>query len=339
MILRALPAALALLAAGCTGRPWQSAADPAGDQAGHIHGLGELFLWTTATVYVLTMAALAFAVFRPRPKGASDAPVTAPPVDQELRKGIIVSAAVILSAAILFTFLFADFITGRRIDSLAEPDAPAVRVTGHQWWWEARYEDPEPANVFTTANEIHLPLNRTVRIDLESTDVIHSFWVPNLHGKTDAIPGHTARTFLRASREEVLWGQCAEFCGLQHANMRLAVVVEPEEKFQQWMAAQRAPAPEPATEGQTRGQRVFLTNTCVLCHTVRGTPAGSRVGPDLTHVASRTRIGAGTLPNTRGYLAGWVSDPHGAKPGVRMPPNPLPPDDLRALLDYLESLK
>jgi cytochrome c oxidase subunit 2 len=330
---------ISLAAAGCTGTDRQSAVDPAGTQAERIHGLWNLFLGVTTAVYLLVMAALGYAVLRRRPRAASDEPVTAPPVDRELRKGIAVTAAVLATAAILFVFLIADFVTGRRIDALGEGTAPIIRVTAHQWWWEVRYDDATASNAFTTANEIHLPVNRTVRIELESADVIHSFWVPNLHGKTDAIPGQTTRTYLRADREGVFWGQCAEFCGHQHANMRFLVVVEPEDQFQRWLAAQRLPAAEPSDEGQRRGQKVFLMNTCVMCHTVGGTPAASRVGPDLTHVASRSRIAAGTLPMTRGHLAGWVTDPHGVKPGVRMSVNPLKPADLQALLDYLESLK
>jgi cytochrome c oxidase subunit 2 len=202
-----------------------------------------------------------------------------------------------------------------------------------------QYQDATPSNIVTTANEMHVPVGRTIHFELQAADVIHSFWVPNLHGKTDLIPGHTTHTFIRADAPGEYWGQCAEFCGFQHANMRFVLIAEPEEDFQRWLAAQRQPAAEPATESQKKGQQVFLTRTCVMCHTITGTPAASKVGPDLTHIGSRPRIGAGTLPNTRGNLAGWVSDPHGVKPGVRMPPNPLEPDELRALLDYLESLK
>lgn len=328
-----------LLAVGCTGTERQSAVDPAGAQADRIHALWNLFLWTTGVVYALVMAALAVAVLRPRPRGASDEPVAAPPIDREIRRGIVVSAAVLATVAVLVVFLFADFVTGRRIDALGDPAAPVVTVTAHQWWWEVRYDDPDPSNTVITANELHLPVGVAVRVELQSPDVIHSFWVPNLHGKTDAIPGQTTRTHLRADRPGVFWGQCAEFCGLHHANMRLVVTAEPEADFRAWLAGQRHNAPEPAAPGQVRGREVFLKGTCVLCHTVQGTRAASRVGPDLTHVASRPRIAAGTLPTTRGHLAGWVTDPHGIKPGVRMPANPLAPEDLNALLDYLESLK
>ena len=328
----------ALLAAGCTGFDRQSAVDPAGPQAGRIHGLWDLYLWVCAAVYVLVMAAVVAAVVR-RNRAGSDQPVTAPSVNTEIRKGIVVAGCVVVTALILLVFLVADFATGRRIDSLSDPDALPVQVTGHQWWWEVRYDDPDPSRTLSTANELHVPVGRTVRVELMSSDVIHSFWVPNLHGKTDMIPGHTTRTFIRADRPGEFWGQCAEFCGHQHANMRFQVVAEPEDDFRRWYEAGLRDALEPATAGQRRGREVFLTKQCVLCHTIGGTRAQARVGPDLTHIASRLRLAAGTLPNTRGNLAGWVTDAQGMKPGARMPPNPLAPEDLQALLDYLESLK
>ena len=334
---RWLPVLLVLLA-GCAVPERQSALDPAGTQAGHIHGTWDLYLWVCAAVYVLVMAFLVFAIAR-RNRAGTDAPVTQPPVNRELRMGVVVSGCVAVTTLILFVFLIADFVTGRRINALIDPAAQTVTITGHQWWWEVQYQDATPSNIVTTANEIHVPVGRTIHFELKAADVIHSFWIPNLHGKTDLIPPHTTHTFIRADRPGEYWGQCAEFCGFQHANMRFVVVAEPEEDFQRWLTAGRQPAREPTTESQKKGLQVFLTRSCVLCHTITGTSAASRVGPDLTRVGSRPRIGAGTLPNTRGNLAGWVSDPHGVKPGVRMPPNPLPPDELQAILDYLESLK
>ena len=270
--------AAALLAAGCTGFERQSALDPAGTQAGHIRGLWDLYLAVCVAVYGLVMAAVAFAVARRRGRGGSDLPVTTPPLNEELRKGVVVAVLVGLTVVTLFVLLVADFLTGRRIDALSDPAALTVEVTGHQWWWEVRYQDPLPANVVTTANEIHLPAGRTVRFELKAADVIHSFWVPNLHGKTDMIPGHPTVTYLRADQATEpgapFWGQCAEFCGHQHANMRFQVVVHAEEDFQQWLAAARKPAPEPATDSQKRGQQVFLTGTCANCHSIVGTPAG-----------------------------------------------------------------
>jgi len=337
-----LAAAMALLAAaGCAGPERHSVVDPAGVQADRIHGLWWLYLAVCVAVYVLVMAAVAVALVRRR--GGSDQPLTAPPLAAEVRRGIAVAGCVGLTVVTLFVLLIADFVTGRRIDSLAREGTLTVRVTGHQWWWEVRYEESDPQqqhNAFTTANEIHIPTGRAVRFELESTDVIHSFWVPNLHGKTDMIPGHRTKTDIRADRDGEFWGQCAEFCGHQHANMRLRVIAQPEAEFQKWLAEQRQPARESAPKSsQDRGKGVFMKSSCVLCHTITGTQAGGRVGPDLTHLASRPRIAAGTLENTRGNLAEWVTDPHGIKPGVRMPANPLAPEDLHVLLDYLESLK
>jgi cytochrome c oxidase subunit 2 len=217
--------------------------------------------------------------------------------------------------------------------------AVRIRATGHQWWWEFRYDDPTPSNMFTTANEIHIPIGRPVEFELQSTDVIHSFWIPNLHGKRDMIPGHPTRTVLQADKAGTYWGQCAEFCGYEHAKMRFKVVAESDADFQKWLAAARQPAAEPTTDSQKKGRAIFLGRTCVMCHTIGGTIAGAMTGPELTHLASRSKIAAGTLPNTRGYLAGWIANPQQIKPGVRMPPNALPPDELQALLDYLESLK
>jgi cytochrome c oxidase subunit 2 len=174
---------------------------------------------------------------------------------------------------------------------------------------------------------------------LTSTDVIHSFWVPSLHGKMDLIPTHQNTIWMRADRPGAFRGQCAEFCGLQHANMGLLVVAEPPAEFEAWRRAQVAPARVPHTPDEVRGQAAFTSLPCALCHSIRGTPAGGRTGPDLTHLATRRTIAAGTLPNTRGHLAGWIVDPQGIKPGNAMPQSLLEPDDLQALVSYLGSLQ
>jgi cytochrome c oxidase subunit 2 len=191
----------------------------------------------------------------------------------------------------------------------------------------------------TTANEIHIPVGRVVHFKLRSNDVIHSFWVPNLHGKTDLIPGHIADTWIRADRAGTYRGQCAEFCGYQHAHMALTVVAETEGQFRNWYAAQLQSAIQPATQQQARGRQVFLSSTCIMCHRIQGTDAGGAVGPDLTHIASRQTIAAATLENTREHLRQWILDSQAIKPGNRMPPNPLNAEDLEALLDYLQTLK
>ena len=322
--------------------PSQSALHPAGPQAGRIIDLWWMMLYVTGAVFLVVMGFLvASLVRRRRPYGgaAADVPDTKPEPGVERRMSHVVLTGVALTVVILFVFLVRSFVTGRALDSLHEQDHLTVTVTGHQWWWEVRYDNTTAAYVVTTANEIHLPVGRPVLFKLTSTDVIHSFWVPNLHGKTDLVPGHENVTWLKADQEGVYRGQCAEFCGHQHAHMAFTVVVEPYEKFKAWYDAQLAPAAEPADPSRARGRQVFLSSPCVMCHTVRGTDAGSRVGPDLTHVASRATLAAGTLENTRGHLADWVSDSQSIKPGNRMPPNRLEPADLQALLDYLQSLK
>jgi cytochrome c oxidase subunit 2 len=328
-----IPAVLAM--AGCAGR--QSALDPAGPQAGRIYGLWWLFCAVCLAVYVVVIL-LTFGALMRRAQRRRPAVLLRPPAEGERRLTRNVTIGVALTTLTLFVLLAGDFLTGRAITSLEERDPLAIRVTGHQWWWEVQYQDKVASNMFTTANEIHIPVGRTVRFDLDSADVIHSFWIPNLHGKRDMIPTHPTSTFVRADRPGTFIGQCAEFCGLQHSFMRLVVVAEAEEAFLEWAQARRKPAVEPEDEHRRRGRQVFLGSSCVMCHTIRGTEAGSRFGPDLTHIGSRPLIG-GILANTRGHLAGWVVDPQRIKPGVRMPLNVVRPTDLDALVDFLTSLK
>jgi cytochrome c oxidase subunit 2 len=188
-------------------------------------------------------------------------------------------------------------------------------------------------------NELHVPTGRPILFQLRSTDVIHSFWIPNLQGKKDLVPGRPTSLWMQIGRPGIYRGQCAEFCGYQHAHMGLLIVAESPEQFAAWQQAQRTVPPAPATERQKRGQQLFLTGSCVLCHTIAGTLARSRVGPPLTHLASQQTIGAGVVANTRENLARWIRDPHTMKPGVRMPQNFLAQEDLAALLDYLATLK
>jgi cytochrome c oxidase subunit II len=191
----------------------------------------------------------------------------------------------------------------------------------------------------TSPNELHVPVGVTVVLKAQSRDVIHSFWVPNLQGKRDLIPGQITSTWIRADEPGVFRGQCAEFCGHQHAKMAFLVVAEPMDAFQAWIRNQRLPAREPASDTLHRGRQLFLGSTCVTCHTIRGTDAGSRVGPELTHVASRQTLAAGTLSNTHEHLQRWIANPQAIKPGIRMPPSALQPDELAAVVSYLRSLR
>jgi cytochrome c oxidase subunit 2 len=332
---RAIAAGVAAWACGCAGP--QSALDPAGPQAQRIGALFWGYFGVSVGVYLAVATAIVLALVR-RGSRRRVQPLLAPNEAREWWLRLAVGLSLGLTTAILFVLLTADFVVGRSIRGMERDGELTIKVVGHQWWWEVQYQDPVPGDMIITANEVHIPVGRTVRFELGSADVIHSFWIPNLHGKRDLIPGHPTRTSLRADRPGTYLGQCAEFCGLQHAFMRLPVVAESEAEFQKWAESRRRTPAPPSTDRMRRGRQVFLGSTCVMCHTVRGTGAMSRVGPDLTHLASRPYVGE-LLPNTRGHLAGWVVDPQRIKPGIRMPLNPIRPEDLDYLLDYLESLK
>jgi cytochrome c oxidase subunit II len=229
------------------------------------------------------------------------------------------------------------FFTTRTTLALEDPGESEVRieVIGHRWWWEVRY----PGQNFITANEIHIPVGQPVQLELSSADVIHSFWVPELHGKMDLTPGETTTFWLQADEPGVYRGICAEFCGLQHARMHLIVVADPVPDFEAWLEAQAQPATPPEGAALIAGQEVFLNSSCVFCHTIRGTHATGRLGPDLTHLASRLTLASAIVPNNRGNLAGWILDPQHLKPGSLMPPTALSSEELQVLLDYLESLR
>jgi cytochrome c oxidase subunit II len=311
-----------------------SAHAPAGPQALMLDRLGELLYGIAAVVFVLVVAALLVAAFRRRRAGEEMESAA-----RERRMAMAVAIAAGATVATLITVLFLSFGTGKQLTGTAPPDAIQIRVTGRQWFWDVEYRDSLPQRWATTANEIHVPVGRPVVFQLRSSDVIHSFWVPNLGVKRDMIPGQETSVWFQADTPGVYRGQCAEFCGYQHAKMAFLIVAEPPDRFAAWLDRQRDTARTPTDSLALRGEEVFLASTCVMCHAIGGTPAGSRVGPNLTHLASRRTIAAGTLPNTRGHLAGWIVDPQQIKPGVRMPPNALSPDDLQALLAYLESLE
>jgi cytochrome c oxidase subunit 2 len=319
--------------------PVQDALLPAGVQAGHI---GTLWNWTLGLctlVFVLVFGALLVALWRaPRggPEAAPDLSSLSTPERRIHRRVILATGAATLG---LIALLAGDVITTRALGRLPLKDPVHIELVGHQWWWEARYRDADPTRNFTTANELHIPVGRPVIVTLLSNDVIHSLWIPNLQGKKGLIPGRIATLNLRADRAGTYRGQCAEFCGLEHALMALLVEAEPNDRYEAWAAAQRTSAPDPASAVARRGQQVFLGTSCVMCHAIQGTDANGQFGPNLTHLAGRRTIGAGIFPNSRGYLAGWIADPQALKPGVNMPANKLAPDDLQALLAYLETLK
>jgi cytochrome c oxidase subunit 2 len=218
--------------------------------------------------------------------------------------------------------------------------ALAMSVTAKMWWWEVRYRAPASGREVAAANEIHIPVGQDVYLGLNAADVIHSLWIPALGGKRDMIPGRVTGLRLRADKPGVYRGQCAEYCGIQHARMALQVVAHPPAEFAAWVAAQARPAIQPADPQLQRGRAVFLDQRCQSCHTIRGVAEDKQLGPDLTHVGSRAYLGAATLRTGQASMAAWIADPHVAKPGVFMPATrDLDPESLRALAAYLESLK
>jgi cytochrome c oxidase subunit 2 len=337
---------LSALLTGCAGA--QSALDPAGPQAARISKIWWLFFYVSVAVFVLVTIFLLLAVLRGRwrRESAGDTPLvegqakSSPDPHRERRMTRTVMVASIITTITLIVLTIASFSIGRSLTStLSDKDAVTIELTGQQWWWQVRYEYTDPSKSFITANEIHIPVGQPVTVKLRSTDVIHSFWVPNLVGKKDLIPGHDGIIWFQADKPGLFRGQCAEYCGLQHAHMAFWVVAETPDKYQAWLDQQRSAARLPGTDSEQRGQQVFLNAPCIMCHTIQGTQAGATIGPNLTHLASRNTIAAGTLPNTRGHLSGWVVDPQGTKPGTRMPSSLLKADDLQDLLDYLQSLK
>lgn len=323
-------ATIALLAwtAGCDG--WQSALDPQGPQASDLHRLFWLFVIVAAIVWSSVMVVLVAVLWRPR--GA------APESGNERRATVLVSGATIATTLVL-VWLTVESVRHTPAPSKTGEDALVIRVRGFQWWWEVTYVGASPDRDVTTANEIHVPVGRPVTLELTATDVIHSFWVPNLAGKQDLIPGRNTRLVMTAAQPGVYRGQCAEFCGLQHARMALHVIAQPADEFEAWRAAQHAEAAMPGDAEQAAGAQVVAGKACRGCHTVRGTAAAGTLGPDLTHVASRGFIAAGLLPTTRGTLAAWIADPQTIKPGNNMPLVPLTADELRAVSAYLAALK
>ena len=313
----------------------QSAMNPAGPQAGRIQSLTALLVYVNGAVFLAVLLFTGLALYRAA-KNKDGRPAEIP---GQKRAAIWVGASVAVTTVILGIFLVQSVARGRAISTLPPKSALEIDVIGHQWWWEFQYANPSAEMRIVTANEIHIPVGRPVRIVTDSRDVIHSFWVPNLHGKLDMIPNHQNVTWIEASKAGQYRGQCAEYCGLQHAHMGFLVVAEPEADFDRWTAQQRSEANPPKTLAEQTGQQIFLSASCVICHRVRGTAAMGFAAPDLTHFGSRHYLAAGTAPNTLGYLAGWITDTQHMKPGNRMPPIDLEPRDMQPLLAYLESLK
>jgi len=322
-----------------TGSILQQVLNPAGPQARHVSDFWWLTVALCVVVFLTILVALFVALRRAPRANAATPPDLASLTRPEDRARRLVSGALVASLLGLFVLIVGSFTTDQALAKLPLQQALHIEVVANQWWWDVRYDDPEPSRIFQTANELHIPVGRPVVVTLKSNDVIHSFWVPNLAGKKDLIPGREASLAFRADAPGVYRGQCAEFCGLQHANMAFVVVAQKPDEYASWAESQRQPAVEPAGGREARGREIFLSGPCMMCHAIQGTPANGRHAPDLTHLAGRSTIGAGSLPNDAAHLAAWISDPHKFKKGVNMPAIPLPQEDLDAMVAFLVSLK
>lgn len=321
-------AAVALLA-GCTTEVTPSAFQPQGPAAERITSLWWFLFGLGSIIYLVVIGILLYALLRRRGDAAVDR--------RWHRRGrwFIIFGGVAIPALILLVIYGFTLSTLSALSPVFAADDLTITVTGHQWWWEVHYPDDD----IVTANEIHIPVGEPVAIRLASEDVIHSFWVPELNGKLDLMPGRINTLWLEAAEPGEYWGLCAEYCGIQHAKMLFVVVAHPPEEFTAWREEQRLPAAEPRTELTQMGLEVFMDVGCAQCHTISGTNATGDLGPDLTHFASRRTLGAGIAPNNRGNLAGWIVDSHGLKPGNLMPPSELTGPQLQALLAYMETLR
>jgi len=314
--------------AGCGGD--QSTLSPQSRSAKDISQLWWVMMVGSAIVFAVVVMLMLIAVVRNR--GQRGEPVSRRRIGNRL---VVVGGAVIPAAVLVVLFI-------ATVQTLP-PTAAArggrgnlrIEVTGRQWFWDIDYPDQH----FRTANEIHIPVGEPVSFGLRTDDVVHSFWVPRLNRKVDMIPGQTNHVLLEADAPGTYRGQCAEFCGVGHANMGFTVIAQTKASFAAWVADQERPASQPATADIEAGQQVLLGSSCVYCHTISGTNATGRVGPDLTHVGSRRMIAAATLLNGPGQLGGWILDPQHVKPGNRMPATNLSGPELQSLIAYLLSLK
>lgn len=301
--------------------------DPAGPFAGPVTIVAWILFAMGVAVTLIVLVALGVALFGPR-RWRERLGGT-----RLIWIGGFAFPVVVLSALLIYGLGLTSHLTDE-----PQPGEMRVRVTGEMWWWRVAYLDDQGREVIQDANEVHIPVGRPVVFELESADVIHSFWVPRLGGKKDMIPGRRNYLRLQADAPGSYGGQCAEYCGGPHALMGLVVVAHEPAAFEAWRARQALPSPAAAVAG--RGQDVFRAAGCGACHTVAGTEFNGLAGPDLSHVGSRRTLGAGILPNNQGVMAGWISDSQSLKPGNRMPAYPvLTGDDLRAVSAWLDSLE
>jgi cytochrome c oxidase subunit II len=306
---------------------WDPVLSPASPQAEALSHLFAVTLFVCAVIFIIVTALVLLCIVRFRKKSGDGEPrqVTG---NQKLEVSWTVASVLIL------VVLFVMTVRAMRISDPTPDRSPDLTVIGHQWWWEVRYP-----NGAVAANEIHIPVRSNLLVRLESADVIHDFWVPQLGRKMDMIPGHPNFVWIRADMPGEYLGSCAEYCGAEHAWMRIHVEAQTKADFEKWLAQQRQNAPSPASAGELAGLRLFREKTCINCHTIKGVNANTSVGPDLTHFAGRTTIGTGVLKNTPADLRRWLTDPQRVKPACHMPDFHLTQAEVNALAEYLETTK
>jgi cytochrome c oxidase subunit 2 len=309
--------------------------EPAGEQA---RGIRDLFLLVgaiTGGIFVIVEGLIVYCIFRFRRHGPPSA-IEPPQVygSKPIEVAWTVAPALVVFVLFLVVIRYINEIRATEVP----PGALHVNVVGHQWWWEYQYDDPAiPGGRLIAANELHIPINRPIHLTLESVDVIHSFWVPRLAGKTDVVPNRINYMWIQADEKGWFYGQCAEYCKGQHANMMIRVFAEEPAQFDRWLAGQRKPAvDDPSARA---GRDLFLSLSCVNCHMVRGTSATGTFGPDLTHLMSRETLVTGVVANNRTELTDWVRDPQNIKPGCLMPDMHLTPGEVNEVVKYLLTLK
>jgi len=339
---------LSTIVSACTNAtdPPPAAIDPFGPAAAEINGLSWLLIGLGSLVYVGVSTFLLLALFRRRQAGHTGEITEIEPSRETVARETVaretaIGHRIVLWGGMVMPVLILLVIAGLTLNTLLalatepRPDELVIDVTGHQWWWEIAY----PGHDIITANEIHIPVGQPVRINLRAEGVVHSFWVPQLHGKLDMIPGRVNTFHIQADSAGEFRGICAEFCGIQHARMLFLVIAQEPAAFGNWLAQQQQPAATAQTASEQAGESFFMQTPCAQCHAIAGTEAAGRLGPDLTHFASRREIGAGTLDNSRSNLADWLINPQTRKSGNLMPATTLSEDELNALLDYLMVLE
>ena len=330
---RLAPLLLVAIALGLSGCGRQSPLDPRSPQA---HDISTLWWWMLGVASFFFLGAVALLILAWFRRSKPGLPFIGGKDGGALETKLVVLFGMVIPVFVLVALFFVSdvYVIGKTEPPNPQSTSMSIEVTGHQWWWEVHY----PGTTAVTANEIHIPARTRVNVVANTDDVIHSFWVPQLNRKIDMIPGRNNRVLLYADAPGVYRGQCAEFCGLQHAHMAFEVVAQAPAVYQAWLRNMASNARPPATAAERAGQQQFMSDQCASCHTIRGTAAQGQIGPDLTHLASRSTIAALTLPNDATYLAQWIADPQHSKPGNRMPELNLSGQQVNSIVTYLRSL-